>query len=640
MLKFGNKEFRNLQEQVKKNMDDIMFILQEEGVLNEFGIKVVGQEESVIDMPTVDNYKEDNPDWEYGDAYAVGTEAPYELYILTRANGTHPDDYWFNIGEFPMPGPQGEQGPEGEQGPQGQTGPSGQDGISPEFSIGTVSATTLSASESATASVTQSGTYAQPILNFEFGIPQGQDGSAVTSVNWGDISGSIENQTDLVSALQGKANASDLSLYAKKGLANAFMSTNEFFYDVSFYSKVYLTSNVICGENIKLGLYGSIRWDSSTYMTNDLDGGFGIYGALSLNNRSGSDFYKITLPYASGVVALQNDIPTISGTYSDDYWTTITIGNTTKSVGQGGGNAQWGFISGTLSDQLDLMSKFSEYAKVEDIPSLSGYATESYVLSQLSDYATISSLSIYAQTSSLASVAFTGNYSDLNGLPTIPSDTGDLTNGAGFITSSALTPYATVSALSSAVSDITSVISSLDYASVGALSSGALNGYATESWVLSKSYASVGDLPNMSLYAELSKYNNFTNSVNFNSFTTFASTARIYGNTTMDGDIYVQVGKSIYGEDGANLYTYSWPSASGRLALQSEIPSLSEYATISAVSSAISSAVSSINSTISSLNYLSVGALSSATVIYGTGVEVWTFTLSDNTSVSKTVVLG
>ena len=62
MLKFGNKEFRNLQEQVKKNMDDIMFILQEEGVLNQFGVKVVGQEDTALDMPTVDDYKEEHSD--------------------------------------------------------------------------------------------------------------------------------------------------------------------------------------------------------------------------------------------------------------------------------------------------------------------------------------------------------------------------------------------------------------------------------------------------------------------------------------------------------------------------------------------------------------------------------------------------
>ena len=32
MLNFGNREFRNLQEQVKKNMDDISFIRREFGM--------------------------------------------------------------------------------------------------------------------------------------------------------------------------------------------------------------------------------------------------------------------------------------------------------------------------------------------------------------------------------------------------------------------------------------------------------------------------------------------------------------------------------------------------------------------------------------------------------------------------------
>lgn len=109
MLKFGNTEFRNLEEQVCKNKSDIEYILEQEGVLNQFGIKVVGQQ---VNLPTVEEYKEDNPDWEYGDAFAIGSTSPYNLHILTRANGTHPDDYWFNIGQFPapstVPGPAGE----------------------------------------------------------------------------------------------------------------------------------------------------------------------------------------------------------------------------------------------------------------------------------------------------------------------------------------------------------------------------------------------------------------------------------------------------------------------------------------------------------------------------------------------------
>lgn len=62
MLVYKNKEFRNLQEQVAKNQQDILFILQEEGVLNEFGIKVVGQEEDISDLPSVEDYKEETSD--------------------------------------------------------------------------------------------------------------------------------------------------------------------------------------------------------------------------------------------------------------------------------------------------------------------------------------------------------------------------------------------------------------------------------------------------------------------------------------------------------------------------------------------------------------------------------------------------
>jgi len=208
MLKFGNKEFRNLQEQVYKNMKDILFILQEEGVLNEFGIKVVGQEESVANMPTVEDYKESNPDWSYGDAYAIGTKAPYTLYILTRANGTHPNDYWFNIGSFPVTGPQGPQGPQGEVGPQGQTGNPGTNGLDAGF--GTISATaeTVSPTDPATVTIATSGPNTAKNISFAFEIPQGEKGKDGAS-EWGDIGGSLENQTDLINALQAKQNASN-----------------------------------------------------------------------------------------------------------------------------------------------------------------------------------------------------------------------------------------------------------------------------------------------------------------------------------------------------------------------------------------------------------------------------------------------
>lgn len=124
MLTIGNEELRNLEEQVEKNKSDILFILEQEGVLNQFGIKVVGQIDTAASLPAPSLYAGD-----YGDAYAVGTETPYDLYIWTRANGTNPSAYWFNIGKFPVPGPAGKDGAPGKQGERGLTGPQGIQGI-------------------------------------------------------------------------------------------------------------------------------------------------------------------------------------------------------------------------------------------------------------------------------------------------------------------------------------------------------------------------------------------------------------------------------------------------------------------------------------------------------------------------------
>ena len=102
MLNFGNKEFRNLQEQVLENMNQIDILKQGTVVLDEFGIKVIGQLDSADDLPESAS--------EFGDAYAVGTEPPYNMYIWTRTDETGEEGEWFNIGMFPVPGPQGPAG--------------------------------------------------------------------------------------------------------------------------------------------------------------------------------------------------------------------------------------------------------------------------------------------------------------------------------------------------------------------------------------------------------------------------------------------------------------------------------------------------------------------------------------------------
>ena len=69
---------------------------------NLLGIKVIGH---------IDALPIPEGTYEYGDAYMVGTKTPYDMYIYTRPDGNvHTEGYWFPIGKFPMPGPQGPKG--------------------------------------------------------------------------------------------------------------------------------------------------------------------------------------------------------------------------------------------------------------------------------------------------------------------------------------------------------------------------------------------------------------------------------------------------------------------------------------------------------------------------------------------------
>lgn len=70
---------------------------------NLLGIRIVGTQEA-LPIPA--------GDYEYGDAYMIGNETDgYKMYIWTRADGeVHPDDYWFPLGRFPVPGPRGQKG--------------------------------------------------------------------------------------------------------------------------------------------------------------------------------------------------------------------------------------------------------------------------------------------------------------------------------------------------------------------------------------------------------------------------------------------------------------------------------------------------------------------------------------------------
>ena len=110
MLNFGNKEFRNLQEQVAENMKNIQQ-LQDLAIV---GINVNYMVDTYAELEEIE-------DPEAGQMATVGTETPFTLYVYY-------DDAWVSLGKFPLAGPQGPQGERGPQGLQGPTGPQGPQG--------------------------------------------------------------------------------------------------------------------------------------------------------------------------------------------------------------------------------------------------------------------------------------------------------------------------------------------------------------------------------------------------------------------------------------------------------------------------------------------------------------------------------
>ena len=86
MLKFGNKEFRNLEEQVEKNKEDIQNLAA--GISAVMGF-----------MPTVKGVyatADQIPEGSYntGDTFLIGSSTPYAVYIYTA------NDTWQNVGDM------------------------------------------------------------------------------------------------------------------------------------------------------------------------------------------------------------------------------------------------------------------------------------------------------------------------------------------------------------------------------------------------------------------------------------------------------------------------------------------------------------------------------------------------------------
>ena len=108
---------RNLEGTVKWCVDHITGFLDGTETVNNFGIKILGVLTDISLAPTLD--------YQYGDAYAVGTSTPYTYWVYTRSGIEALDGSFVNIGVFPAVGPQGPKGDKGDKGERGEVGPQG-----------------------------------------------------------------------------------------------------------------------------------------------------------------------------------------------------------------------------------------------------------------------------------------------------------------------------------------------------------------------------------------------------------------------------------------------------------------------------------------------------------------------------------
>ena len=114
MLKIGDKEFRNLEEQVQKNLEDIQTL--------KTGIKI----EKSITLAQLPTYTVES---RLGQYFLVTDDGEKHLYLITLNDSD--EVIAEDLGEYPARGPQGIQGVKGDKGDPGESirGPQGIQGV-------------------------------------------------------------------------------------------------------------------------------------------------------------------------------------------------------------------------------------------------------------------------------------------------------------------------------------------------------------------------------------------------------------------------------------------------------------------------------------------------------------------------------
>ena len=127
MISIDNKYFPSIAEQVIENTKRIEEHYERDRVLEDYGIKVVGQFDFAEQL--FETYPAAEYTGAYGDCYIVGPAAPYAFYVFTRPFEEGGENQWLDLGALAIEGP---EGPQGEKGDTGERGPQGIQGLQGE----------------------------------------------------------------------------------------------------------------------------------------------------------------------------------------------------------------------------------------------------------------------------------------------------------------------------------------------------------------------------------------------------------------------------------------------------------------------------------------------------------------------------
>ena len=307
---YDNKTYRNLQQQVKENMDNIAE-LQEMKLV---GIDVAGIVADYSSLPS---------SAEQGKVYAVGSASPYELYVYNNSS-------WVDFGEFPKAGPKGDQGTQGEpgrQGPRGLTGPQG-----PRGYTGAPGTPGRPGPQGDKGPKGDKGDPGEPASIKVNGTTYTRDASGLITlpdypdeVAWGNIQGTLNDQTDLKNALDAKQDViSDLATIRSGAEAGAtavqpaalseYAKTSEL---ETKQDKLNSYSDSASVANDKLTINYKVKQEDGTYsnVPVEFQGGSPVDGKTIITNADGT--ISTALGGYAETVEVPEDVRETTGTWTE-----------------------------------------------------------------------------------------------------------------------------------------------------------------------------------------------------------------------------------------------------------------------------------------------------------------------------------